>query len=331
MAVNPTDLGSYSPAQQQQQPQKRGGSKAQKAIANGVILGGTGAVLGATVFVPRTVNSAGALMDLENDTFQSTLGKIPDKASAETKEAKEAFTAMKADIERIQASNLEEVKKIFPDEKVTEIGVDDAVKAYAPKEHNYSSLAEAKAKIPQFEAQVKSRIELVKALSAKEGTKIKRDDLAKLIAQSGYEGDAAEMAKKATLSKWNPLSWFGGTKVKADDVIRKITDGKIANANDFKTSIKAEKAELTKFIGLLEDPTLVKGGKLTREAYMTHLEGKNKLPELSPEAETAFKKLIKKYMPKNRTAGAIKVGLIGLGAGVLVGLLTGRSNKEKKD
>lgn len=317
--VNPIDPSGYSSAQQQT-PQRRGGSKTKTALRNGVVVGVIGAGVG-LVKAPRTIKSVDKF--LEQDTFEETL-KVPTNASEEVKNAKVALERQKAEIERVQAANEAAIKKIFPKDELLHVEVDSAVKSFNPK---YSTLAEAQANIAILEAQSLSRANLVEALSERECRKITRADLAALIKGSGYEGNPEEMAKKATLREfWHPETWFGDKKVKTDEIIKKITDGKNINAKSFKSSIKAESAELHEFVNLMRNPDMLQEGNLSRAAYSKYIEDKKPISKMVEEAKPAFD-AIKKYIKRNRAKGA-KIGLaIGVGVGIISGIIFGKSKK----
>ena len=317
--VNPIDPSGYSSAQQQT-PQRRGGSKTKTAVRNAVVLGAIGTGTGFAL-APRRIKSVDKF--LEQDTFEKTL-KISAKAPEEAKTAKATLEKQKIAIERVQDANEAAIAKIFPKPEMLHVEIDAAMKSFNPK---YSNLTEAQANIVNLEAQSKARTELVTALNAKEGSKIKRADLAALIKNSGYEGNAEEMAKKATLREfWNPETWFGDRKIQTDEVIKKITDGRNSNAKTFQNSIKTESAELQEFVTLLQKPEMLQDGKFSREAYIKHVEGKKPIDKMIEEVKPAFDS-IKKYITKNRAKG-VKIGLgIGVGVGILSGIIFGKSKK----
>lgn len=316
--ANPIIPGGYSSAQQQE-PQQRGGSKAKRTIANSFLLGTLGAGLGATAFVPKTVKSATGLMDLEHDVFEKTMKDIPAKASPEATAAKDYFNVKRQDIAAIQAKNAEDISKLFPDEKIKELTVDEAISKHDP---SYKSLTEVEEQILKNQTEEASNAKLVKELKTGETSSMSRADLAKILQENGV-ADSEKLAKKAHPPKWK---FWNNKKMSAEQILEQVTKNK--QASSAVKNSKIIKPELLDFVNDLKaSDKLIQNGKLTKEAYAAHIEAKNMLPQLEPEAENAFKS-IKKYMPKSRGAGAIRGAIVGVSTGVLLGMIMGKSKKD---
>ena len=330
--VNPIIPNGYSPAQEQQEPQSRGGSKVKKALANGFLLGGVGAGLGATLLSPKTIKSATGLMNLDQDTFVNTLKKVPENAPEDAKKAKEIFNDCRSEINKINSENAAQVAKIFPDEKVSAISIDEAIHNH---DSSYKSLAEVEEQIAKNKleeeatllknkAATEAKANLVKELGESRGVKVSRSELASCLKEHNIE-NPKELAKTIIPPRWK---FWKSHKLNPEKVMEEIGKNKIESAAELQKTAKAISPELQELMEVVKDSKNInKDGNLSKAAYEGYIESKNKAPQLKPEAETLFNS-IKKYMPKNRAGGALKIGAIGAGVGIVAGLIMGRNKQD---